>query len=399
MKTWKNYLIYAGFLTTLLACKKDVPSPGEDEPNETAAHTEYIVGYVRDGIHEQPAVWKDGELTVLPFDNSRDVRATQVAVGNGDTYILGRESNPNGFYWESRILLWKNDELIPITDGTTKAQAIKMVVQGSDVYILGSEVNLNDRSSTVIWKYWKNGQATSLNTETAHMTDMAVVGNDIYVCGYENNAQHNEVAKLWKNGVAQAITGGEQYAIPMSIATEGNDVAVLYTEDSNTGNLLNIWQNSQVTTLNAPGDYAQAFQLLLHKGDTHVLSRETVTDGSERLHRIFYRKNEQLKMLDAGSTEPCKMLIHDDKVYILAVAFDYEANEYTVKLFNDNNVQLLPFEDDGYQAVDATDLLVTDEGSFALGNMKFRAIYWHNGAFKVLHENAAVFDIWRKNAK
>ena len=65
-----------------------------------------------------------------------------------------------------------------------------------DVYVAGWEFN----GTSIVAKYWKNGEANALTNgpDWAWANSIDVVGSNVYVAGYEFNRLVN-VAKYWKN--------------------------------------------------------------------------------------------------------------------------------------------------------------------------------------------------------
>ena len=91
-------------------------------------------------------------------------------------------------------------------------------IDSVNVYVAGLEYT----ASTIVAKYWKNGNAISLTdgSKPALALSIFVSGNDVYVAGGEDNGTP-DVAKYWKNGNAVSLTDGSNDAYASSIFVSG----------------------------------------------------------------------------------------------------------------------------------------------------------------------------------
>ena len=149
----------------------------------------YVAGMSNNGSINRATVWKNEQAFTLDYTTSHIVK--DVFVMNGDFYTCAYEFIETSKY---KLKYWKNETLVEVTDGSSRALPSAILVVGEDVYISGS---LNNRP--VIWKndeviyYAESGVIGSINELITH-------GDDIYAVGNITVSEFNQAGLVWKNG-------------------------------------------------------------------------------------------------------------------------------------------------------------------------------------------------------
>lgn len=395
MKSTTLLLAILSFSFILSCKKKGAEGEPEGNGNGNAGNVkEFMVGAINNAQRKEPVVWKDGELTALPFESSQNTVAKSVTIAGNDVYILGHETNPNGFIRTSRIVTWKNDELVPVTDGSKKAAPIKMVVDNGNVYVLGTETDQSQGSSTTLYKYWKNGVVTPLNTRDGQATDMVVVNNEVYISGNEANAAGRIIAKYWKNGVAVEITDGSKDAYGESISVEGSTIAVLFNQKNNTqfGNDLKVWKNNVVSILNSGNFNTFGKKIILKNNVAHVLGRQNMPNASQQ---VVYWADAAKKEITNGNRSGYEIDIQiaGNDVYVLFEE-DNASNTLIAKIAKNGVAKELSNGNDDASAAAFT---IVNGIEYVVGNANKQAFQWKNGTEKVVNLNGSVNGIFVKN--
>lgn len=383
-------------LTGIVSCKKS-GKDGEPDGNgngDPANAKEFIVGSIKNAQRREPIVWKDGELTRLPFESSQNTVAKSVTVSGNDVYILGHETSPNGFIRTSRIVTWKNEEMTAVTDGSKRAAPIKMIVDNGNVYVLGTETDQSQGSSTTLYKYWKNGVVTPLNTRAGEATDMAVVNNDVYISGNETNASGRKVAKYWKNGVAVDLTDGAKDAYAESISVEGAAIAVLFSQANSTqfGNDLKVWKNNVVSVLNSGNFISLGKKIILKNNVAYVLANQQIPNQSQQ---VVYWADAAKKEITDGDRNgyPIDIQLAGSDVYILFEEVN-SSNTVIAKLAKNGVVKALSNDNED---ASPTAFTIANGIEYVVGNSSSRAFQWKNGQESTVDLNGSVNGIFVKN--
>lgn len=223
---WKN-----GIATTL---SSDVSSAN----SIFVSGTDVYVGGSKDML--KPAVWKNGLITILPYNNFNTSLVRSIYVSNEVVYAAGDEYD--GSFAKAKV--WQNASATNTLEGTytNNSVANSIVVSDGAVYVAGQN---SGRQYT-----WKNGVTIYLLTSgTSSIAYSAfVIGADIYTAGYEYNGINN-VATVWKNGVATYLTDGIRDAIASSVYVYGTDVYVSGSESNGTKYVAKVWKNGVATSL------------------------------------------------------------------------------------------------------------------------------------------------------
>ena len=201
----------------------------------------YVAGY---DVEYGPCLWKNHKGSKLPGKMNYDGRATAVFVSGSDVYIAGYLFSRQG--GKDIAVLWKNNELVELSNGAVNARAYSVFVSGNDVYVAGEE---NSGSSKAM--LWKNNTPVPLQGDVFdhHIAkSVFVVGNDVYVAGEARKGGNDFYAVLWKNNV---MTKLEYKAKATSVAVSNNDVYVAgyETDTQETQTRAAIWKNGTKTLL------------------------------------------------------------------------------------------------------------------------------------------------------
>jgi hypothetical protein len=243
----------------------------------------YAVGIVYDshGVGHQ-TYWKNGIKNTIGTLSAENGPMFDVTVLDGlDLYTAGSVPvvKPNSVEAISNATYWKNG--IATTLDTNYSQAFSITIAGSDVYTAGITVPiLNGAIAT----YWKNGIKTILNSTMSYANVIAVNGSDIYVAGVIENELDDIRFALWKNGVLaenpdNLLSLGSTYALK-TILINGTDVYVGgFASDNNTNNVM-LWKNGVPTTLDIGGTaYGNVSAIALNGSDVYA-GGQTVTGAA-----------------------------------------------------------------------------------------------------------------------
>jgi hypothetical protein len=281
----------------IASCSKNEDATPTPEPTPTQANV-YLVGeklkpsnpnlQYREAL---PVLWKNGIPSFLAHDPALYTYTTKILVVGNDTYVLGAEITGNRATsnYTSKIILWKNNVPTTIPSTSTKSDPSDMIIENGNIHILGYEKE--NGQNFVTFKYWKNGNATTLTSSSAQISQMILSNGDIYMCGYESNGSRS-VAKYWKNGAAISISDGTKYAQAKSIAVVGSEVSVLLEDDRSTTSSikdLKIWKNGSVTTLGTGNFSFTGSKIFIENSITHVLGMEDFNSDGDR--KVVYWKN------------------------------------------------------------------------------------------------------------
>ena len=246
---------------------------------------------------------------------------------------------------------------------------------------------------------WKNGVAQYLTdgTEYAHALSVFVYGDDVYVAGYEG-----DFAMLWKNGVAHKLTDGTVEARANSVFVSGTDVFIAGYEGKydDTEQIAKLWKNGVAQNLTVGAVIAQAISVFVSGKDVYVaLNERGPNDGA----KIW--KNGELQNL--GDAWINSIFVADNDVYVTgsrANRFEFEGLHYSVpfaqlwkngvaqNLFEERDVVLASKEDLSNVDISWTNsVFINGNDLYVLGGVgKFGHIgavmLWKNGEAKVLHE-------------
>lgn len=188
------------------------------------------------GGYEAATVWKNGVAQLLTkMDRPTDASVYGLAVDGNDIWAAGffRYTRDEGWsFRRDAAILWKNGNMIELTQGETYAKAWDVTVSGNYVYAAGEVSNADGYAVATVWKGSKDAtdgstyEVTSLSDGRSHAYAEAICvdGSDVYATGYKSLNGDSKVAVLWKNGVETVLTNNESYAV--SVCVDGSDVYV-----------------------------------------------------------------------------------------------------------------------------------------------------------------------------
>jgi hypothetical protein len=185
---------------------------------------------------EVAVYWKNEELVPLT-DGTIEAVATDIKIHNGIVHAVG---------WEgAEAKYWRNGQSYSLGPG----KALSLVIDGDDVHIVGIEWNQSGSRAV----YWKNGSPGMLSQQLKYgvAQSVAVAGGHVYIGGYESNhqdlSQHDNtlVAKYWKDGNSVPLPGS---GVVTSIAIHNSDV---YVGGIVNGSNVRVWKNGKA--FNHPG--------------------------------------------------------------------------------------------------------------------------------------------------
>ncbi|WP_462135768.1 LVIVD repeat-containing protein [Porphyromonas endodontalis] len=280
--------------------------------NKEYVYDVYAVGY--EG--EMPMLWKNGEPTVLSHDGKDDI-AMAVFVPGNDVYAAGLEcvydggqdqNNPSRYVG----VFWKNGVISRFTDLAGKTNDLEvndLFVSGSDVYVVGQD-KFEGQPKAMLWK---NGIAEPLSdgSEFARAYSVFVSGNDVYVAGYHNGAA------LWKNKTLSKYTNDVGCAY--SVFVSGNDVYVAGWDSQSA----TLWKNGVAEKLTDGSNPASARSVFVSGNDIYVVG--SARRGSKVVAMLWTKRGEsgswESKNLTDGSRDAYANSIYviDNHIYIAGV--------------------------------------------------------------------------------
>lgn len=206
-----------------------------------------IVGSIN-GFQEA-SYWLNGTYNTLPITSTFSKTADKIH-GDANNICIAGEIIESGS--KSKAVVWINNNLFNLTDGSTRAIPQRVLLSGGFVYTL---LYLNNKA--VIAKTNSASGTTLIELMTqngvdAHPTDFAITSSgDVYIVGYEV-INGFDTPFLFKNGARQNYFATVPTSvIPTSIFIDGVDVYVSGTEDTPSGvDLIRVWKNGQIQNIN-----------------------------------------------------------------------------------------------------------------------------------------------------
>ena len=266
---------------------------------EAIANSVYVSNsdvYVAGTVDSRAVVWKNGEIIYLTFGSQWGIGAAvanSVYVSDGIVYVAGNEINIERI---SVAVVWEIGETtsryyVPHDYYDTFANSV--YVSGGDVYIAGREFNSDGCTATL----WKNDQAIYLtNGSTSSVAGSVYLsGGDIYVSGSEYNSDGYSIATLWKNGEIIYHANDSTDKMANSVYVAGNDVYVAITEGPYTARSTYYMKNDENVPLSNNGS---AYSIFVVTGGVGIPKIQT-----DFPLKLIQRKGEIELQPDAGSFE------------------------------------------------------------------------------------------------
>jgi hypothetical protein len=273
---------------SILSCAKEYSYEGgpKPPPADTTGVTDssirkdvYVVGYTENqlGGLSRVVYWKNGNMVAVT-DSTTTVYAEDIFVTpSKDVYITGYIKLSGSF----RACIWKNGvmNLLPVPANSVNSGSRAITVVGSDVYVAGYEVEPTPFGEVSRAVYWKNNQMTALTTGefAARTYGIAVEGGDVYVCGSEASNLLTQSAKYWKNGVAILLTDGTKESVAQNIAVKDGNIYVSGMESSSvnpgsgSNNQAKLWKNGLPVILGNPNVESVTRGLALSGNSTYII--------------------------------------------------------------------------------------------------------------------------------
>ena len=197
----------------------------------------------------QPCYWKNNVKVNLPLPptSSNYVGANEIAILNGDVYVLGLDpSFPQNF------ILWKNgvrSSYASVPAGSS-LKGKSLCVFGNDVYVAGS-IDVGNDGSNIRATYWKNGIATTVGTSKSFCNDIKVDQTGVHIVYVDYTGLDNITAiKYWKDGANTTISTLRPAVGKMLV--KGTDVYITGAEREVGSSIFKAcyWKNGVKTDLN-----------------------------------------------------------------------------------------------------------------------------------------------------
>ncbi len=244
--------------------------------------------------HPEPGVlWTNGTLTEVPLPPSLPASSypytgilTGIAVVGADIHICGTVGTDAT---RNLAVHWKNGSGSALGGGSVFSTASGICVKGSNVFVAGWEGGA---------RYWKNGVAFGLGSDTAAggVAAVAVMDTgDVLAAGYTVTAAGAHVATLWRNGEPVALTDGVHPGVALALAVAGPDVyAAGYVQVGRT-HVPVYWKNGTQTTLPvSQGLSAQACGIAPYGTDLYVIGNMDDT-------AVLWKNGSQIPLLDGAN--------------------------------------------------------------------------------------------------
>lgn len=233
-------------------------------PSDMSADGGVISGYVNWGEFSTPFVYRNGEITYLPFNEP--LSSAWGVSGNGQIVVGGS----NAANAEEEAFRWLENQLVPLGDleqGQTSSVAYAVSDDGR--IIVGRGTGENNRRSAV---RWEEGVIHDLGTLQGGLGSRAVdvSGNGLVIVG--NSSSQNSIdggggmeAFLWRNGEMTGLgdlPGGSFHSQAHGISTDGSFILGF---SASSGEGLSIiyeacyWKDGEIFGLGIPEGSEQSF--------------------------------------------------------------------------------------------------------------------------------------------
>lgn len=177
----------------------------------------YVAGeqFIGNGLgNKQIVMWKNGvktQITNYTADvNGFPGEVISISVSGTDVFICCRYAPEVNGKIVSRVIYFKNGNLIFVSDPDVSYQPTSMYVVKNDVYISGNTFNSSDAF------IWKNNEKTKMSTIKygSRINKVFIKNNEIYGCG---DSDLKLKAVVWKNNKIYPLTDGTESNIALDI--------------------------------------------------------------------------------------------------------------------------------------------------------------------------------------
>jgi hypothetical protein len=312
--------------------------------------------------------------------NKDDV--VQIPPAAKSVYMVGFEHNATTN--KDVAKMWKSNIATTLTDSTVYTTANKNLVNGNDIYALCS---IYAGSNTYNAKLWKNGVLIDLpnNNKTAFANSIAIAGTDIYVggCGQNSNNSFNK-AIVWKNNVPKTIAGSDSTnACIYAVASNGTDIYYAGIADTFNGSVTRLWKN-EVPIILGNTYKSNSFVSLAVNGNDVAVAYNTQSMYANYVGQGHIWKNGTVINFENNATtvtQVNKMVMQTNDMYALLTEKNIATGVEIYKIWKNGTTTILQTAGSGGEAneifIDSTDIYVV--GTEIDANGKRRAMMWKNG--------------------
>lgn len=310
----------------------------------------YVAGWMYGRNGNEAKYWKNGKAQALNFSNTGfKSQGRSIRVVNGDVYVGGMESNPNG---REDAVVWKNGEIETWQKGTGSGNSNGVSINSiynynGDLYAAGTRkngwVNNDIHSPLGVGVYWKNGTLVreigdeinnyNANSISVDENGVHIVGsgrNGDYKAYYWNSNQINSINDsyqgysvftangnvymtgrggmpsyapvYWKNGEEHRLTdnSGSSTVIVSKVFVDGDDVHAVGFKTNARGRYIAIyWKNNVQQELSADGLYnAQCNDVFVLDGDVYIAGYENKGNGNIGK---YWKNGEPFELTDGAT--------------------------------------------------------------------------------------------------
>ena len=265
-------------------------------------HDVYITGYqqLTTGLNalNTAQLWKNGDLVNITQPTTKDAVASGFFMSGSNSYVVGYEKKPN--VTAAYATLWTNGTPARLSDGNSYATADDVISVNNDVIVVGSDKGMAC--------YWKNGIKTVLYSATSGVanTISQTADGSIYIGGYISEAGKQRAA-IWKNGTMTLLGTSGIISSVSRIITAGTDV---YARGS-IGSKPVIWKNNKELPISYIGSTGVINDISISGSDIYVLGQEVRGEKS-----IVWKNGVNLNMNFEGGFSVSKIQVVDDIIYV-----------------------------------------------------------------------------------
>lgn len=173
-KIWKDGALYEGLegenivLTSMCIDKGDI----------------YVTGYENVSTGKKEArLWKNGKKQELLEASADSTYAYDVAVANGNVYVVGKQFREFGSYLCYDAVIWANGqkETLPIPAGIETSQTRTICINNGSIYIGGS-VDNESNERPYVWEFGENDSPVDFGNDKnkLYVKNIKFVNNELY---------------------------------------------------------------------------------------------------------------------------------------------------------------------------------------------------------------------------
>ncbi|MEM0931108.1 MAG: Ig-like domain-containing protein [Bacteroidota bacterium] len=253
------------------------------------------------------ALWKNNELIELT-NESPFASSSEVFINGTDIYATitdGRNGND--------AFVWKNGETSIISNDPNKSESIfSLFIRNSKTYVGGNIIG----NATI----WEDGIPTVLepnylsSINAVHIDDQ----NNVYASGSASHDNNYSTALIWVNGQPISLTEGNTYARTTDLFVDDNDIYVVGYEspesDFTTNSQAVLWKNGVRQNLSDTNSIYFPSSIYVDEANVYVA-------GNERVNGILQARlwiNGEVKTLTqhSNASNANSLFVHQGDVYI-----------------------------------------------------------------------------------